>query len=97
MYAGILPTWAVVTINAAFYGYFLWIGVIFALAAIRKEEKAIWVAGAAEVALTPACVLVPSINSFLQLVKTGLCLIAFLAALAILVSIWGERVRKEPS
>lgn len=94
---GISPTWAAVTINVAFYGYILWLGVVFALSQIRKEEKAIWVAFAANILLTPARLLVPSMKGFVQMVRTGLSLIAFFAAVAILVSLWDERLSKKPS
>jgi len=97
LYAGILPTWAVVVINAFFYGYLIWLGFVFALAQIRKEEKAIWVAICANAILTPARVLVPNLKGFVQMVRTGLSLIAFLAALALLVSLWNEQASKAKS
>jgi hypothetical protein len=95
MYAGILPPWAVVIINVVFYGYFLWLGVVFALAAMRKEEKTIWVANAVTIVLTPVRVLLPSIKGPVQLVRTGLFLIAFLAAVALFVSFWDDRAGKQ--
>lgn len=86
-----------VTINAAFYGFWLWPGVVFALASIRKEEKAIWLAFCANMILTPVRVLVPNMKGLAQMVRTELNLIAFLAALAIFVSFWDQQVRKEHS
>jgi hypothetical protein len=97
MFAGILPPWAVVIINVAFYGYIIWLGIVFAVDTIRKEEKTIWVAIAATVILTPVRLLVPSIKGPVQWVRAGLFFIAFLAAVALLVSFWDARTSKEPS
>jgi hypothetical protein len=93
MYAGILPTWAVVTINVAFQGCWLWLGVVLAMSSLRKEEKAIWLAFIASGVLIPAGVLLPGIKSLVQPVKTGLILTAFLAAVALFVSLWDKRER----
>jgi hypothetical protein len=97
MYAGFLPPWAVVVINAMFNGFWLWLGVVIALAPIRKEEKAIWLAYIVSGELTPVRVLIPKIRGIVQLGQTGLSLIAFLAAMALLVSFWdngeSEKVR----
>lgn len=85
-----------VIINIVFFGYIVWLGVVPALDATRKEEKTIWVAIAATVVLTPVGVLFPGIRGFVQGVRTGLFLIAFLAALALFVSLWGEPASQEP-
>jgi hypothetical protein len=94
--AGIVPTWAVVIINAAFYGCWLWFGVYIALAPIRKEEKAIWLASIAVGELVPLPHLIPKIEGIARLLRTALCLTAFLGAVAILVSLWNDRARNEP-
>jgi hypothetical protein len=97
IFAGILPTWAVVVINAAFYGFWFWAGIICALAPMRKEEKAVWLTSLANCELIAAAHLFPRIDGITRLTRTALCLIAFLAAAAILVSLWDERATKEPS
>lgn len=96
MFAGFLSSWAVVVINAMFYGFWLWAGVVFALAPIRKEEKAIWLAYIVSFELTPVRVLIPKIKGIAQLGQTGLSLIAFLAAMALLVSFWDKVSEKMP-
>ena len=64
-------------------------------AAIRKEEKVIWVACVASGFITPASVLFPRISGVVPVARTGLSCVAFLAAVALLVSIWDERVNKQ--
>ena len=96
LYAGVFPAWAVVAFNAVFYGGLLWMAVVFTFSAMRKEEKALWVAFAANGLIAPARVLVPRVSNIVELVQTVLLSTAFLAAVALLVSFWGERARKEP-
>ena len=44
LFSGLLPTWAVVIINIAFWGVIYWQGLHLALASLRKDEKAFLVA-----------------------------------------------------
>jgi hypothetical protein len=94
MYAGIFPTWAVVTINVVFYCGLLCMGVVFIVSSIRKEEKALWVAVYAIGVLTAVRILFPRISGIVQPVTTVLSLTAFFAALAILLSFYDENARK---
>jgi len=95
MYAGILPTWAVVIINVVFYGYVIWLGVVFALSAVRKEEKVIWMTVFGNIILAPIRELFPKISGTLRRGQTGLTLLAFLAAMALFASFWGRREGNE--
>ena len=97
MYAGILPTWAVVIINVVFYGYIIWLGVVFALSAMRKEEQTIWLAVCVTIILTPVRVLFPRVANIARGAQAWLALLAFLAAVALLASFWEGRESKKPS
>jgi hypothetical protein len=58
----------VVTINIAFYAYLLYLGVVFAFGAIRKEKQVLWVALSASAVLSPARGLFPTIRGSVPLV-----------------------------
>lgn len=90
--SGLFPTWAVITINVLFWSWIFWIGVTIALGALKKDEKTILVAIVGGASLPPVGALPPKITSTVRFVQTSAALVAFLAALAILVSFWSGRV-----
>lgn len=96
LYAGLLPTWAVVLINTAFYACLVWLAIVFARSAIRKQEKILWVTFIANVVLAPARVLFTKIAATFAVLQTVLIVTSFMAALALLVSFWDEPSSIEP-
>lgn len=94
---GMFQGWAGATFDVAFYGYFLWLAFIFALAPLPKAEKGLWLAIFGTVLVVPAGILVPRIASIVDLFINFLLLTAFLAAMAILVSFYSQTGRIEPS
>ena len=96
LFAGVLPTWAVAIVNTAFYGFWIWFGVAVAFAPIRKEEKAVWVTSISGSELIPVRHLFPKIEGVVHSFETVLYFTAFLAAMALLVSLWADRARSEP-
>jgi len=89
---GFLPTWLVVPVNIAIWGaIYLIIGIGLARTAFRKDEKALFVSLAGSLMLTPVAGLFPRISGPIRIGQTMLSLTAFLAALAILLSLRKER------
>jgi hypothetical protein len=91
LFSGLLPTWSVVIINIAFWGVICRLGLHLALASLRKDEKAFLVAIVWNVMLNPVSALFPRIIGGVHAVQTLLCLVSFLAGLAILLSFWRPR------
>ncbi len=89
--SGLLPTWAVVIVNIAFWGVIYRLGVHLVLAPMRKDEKAFLVAFVWNVMLNPVGTLIPRIIGGIHAVQTLLGLISFLAGLAIFLSFWRPR------
>jgi len=84
--SGFLPTWAVVTINIAFWSWIYWIGGALVFARLRKDEKALLASYAGIIMLIPVRALLPRISGTVHVIQTLLGLTAFFAALAILLS-----------
>jgi len=96
LFSGLLPNWEVVAINVAFWGVVLWMEIPLALGSLRKDEKALLVAFVGHAMVAPVRALFPGIVSAARVVQTLLSLCAFLAALAILLSFWNDRVSTLP-
>jgi hypothetical protein len=86
LYSGLLPHWAIVPINLAFYGFLIWIGVNFALASLRNDEKVLLVAFWIHGGISPVSALLPGTFVAMWFIRTLLELAAFLASLSILLS-----------
>ncbi len=84
--SGLLPTWAVVIINIAFWSAVYWMGVTLPLAHSRKDERALLASFAGLIMLIPVAAIFPRISGVLLVVRTLLSLTAFIGALAILLS-----------
>jgi hypothetical protein len=87
----LLPAWAVLTVNVVIYGWMLWLCVVFPRALQGKER--VLVAG-----WVPSLVLGPiqgmvsvSLATAIQYVKAASMMVAFIAAVVILVVSSGER------
>ena len=93
---GFLPTWLVVAINIALWGGIYAIGIGFARAPFRKDEKALFVSLGGSFMLLPVPALLPWTSGLIPLVQTMLSLTAFLAALAILLSLRKEHSGSPP-
>ena len=87
---GSLPTWLVVTINIAIWGCIYAIGINFARAPFRRDEKALFVSLVGSFMLLPIAALLPKTSGLIDIAQTMLNLTAFLAALAILLSLRGH-------
>ncbi len=96
LFSGLLPTWAVVAINIAFWGVAFWMEIALVLGSLRKDEKVLLVAFVGGAILAPVRALLPRAASGTHVMQTLLSLCAFLAALAILLSFWNDRVRASP-
>jgi hypothetical protein len=94
---GSLPTWLVVTINIAIWGGIYAIGINFARAPFRRDEKALFVSLVGSLMLLPVAALLPKTSGLIHIAQTMLNLTAFLAALAILLSLRKERSGSLPS
>lgn len=94
---GSLPTWLVVTINIAIWGGIYVIGINFARAPFRRDEKALFVSLVGSFMLLPVAALLPKTSGLIHIAQTMLNLTAFLAALAILLSLRKERSGSLPS
>lgn len=94
---GFLPTWLVVAINIAFWSGIYVMGIGFARAPLRKDEKAILVSLGGTLMLIPIAALFPRISGLVHIAQTMLSLTAFLAALTILLSLFDERSHSLPS
>ena len=94
---GFFPTWMVVAINIAFWSGIYVMGIGFARAPLRKDEKAILVSLGGTLMLSPIASLFPRISGLVHIAQTMLCLTAFLAALTILLSLFNERSHSLPS
>jgi hypothetical protein len=92
LFSGLLPSWEVVAINIAFRSVVLWMEISLALGPLRRDEKALLVAFVGRAIVAPIRHLFPGIASAARVVQTLLSLCAFLAALAILLSFWNDRV-----
>ena len=88
---GLLPTWLMVMLNIAMWGGICVIGIGFARAPFRKDEKALLVSLVGSFILSPIAALFPGTSGFVHVVQTMLSLMAFLAALVILLSLRKER------
>ncbi len=93
---GFLPTWLVVILNIAMWGCICVIGIGFARAPFRKDEKALFVALVGSYMLFPVAALLPRTSGFIHIAQTMLSLTAFLAALAILLSLGKEHFGSLP-
>jgi hypothetical protein len=93
--SGLLANWLVVLINLATWGVICLTGVGFARAALRKDEKALFVSFLGSLMLVPIAALVPRISGLVRIVQSMLTLAAFLAALAILLSFAIRRSHSE--
>ncbi len=82
---GSLPTWLVA------------IGINFARAPFRRDEKALFVSLVGSFMLLPVAALLPKTSGLIHIAQTMLNLTAFLAALAILLSLRKERSGSLPS
>ena len=87
---GFLPTWLVVIINIAMWGGIYVIGIGFVRAPFRKDEKALFVSLVGSYMLLPVAALFPRTGGLMHIAQTMLSLTAFLAALAILLSLRKE-------
>ena len=87
---GFFPTWLVVTINIAMWGAVYVIGINFARASFRRDEKALFVSLVGSYMLVPVTALLPKTSGLIHIAQTMLSLTAFLAALAILLSLRKE-------
>ncbi len=94
---GFLPTWLVVTINIAIWGGIYAIGIQFARAPFRRDEKALLVSLVGSFMLLPVAALLPRTSGLIHIAQTMLSLTAFLAALAILLSLRKEHSGSPPS
>lgn len=83
-------TWLAVTINIAMWGGIYLLGIGFARAALRKDEKALFLSFFGSLMLVPVAALLPRISELVHIAQTMLSLTAFLAALTILLSLWSE-------
>jgi hypothetical protein len=92
--SGLLPAWAVVTFNVAFWGGVYWMGVALAFARFRKDEKAMLASFAGVIMLIPVRALLPRISGVVDIVQMLLSLAAFFAAFVILLS-FGNRAASE--
>jgi hypothetical protein len=88
--SGFLPTWAVTTINIAFWGLIYWTGVALVFARLRKAEKALLASYTGVIMLIPVRALFPRISGIVHVVQTLLGLMTFIAALVIFLS-FGSR------
>lgn len=91
LFSGVLPAWLVLPINIAFWAAIYFAGIGFARAELRKEEKGLLVSIVGNLMLIPVAALFTRIGGPIRVVQTMLSLTAFLAALAILLSLLGER------
>jgi len=87
---GFLPTWLVVILNIAMWGGICVIGIGFVRAPFRKDEKALFVSLVGSYMLLPVAALFPRTGGLIHIAETLLSLTAFLAALAILLSLRKE-------
>ncbi|MFZ1917735.1 MAG: hypothetical protein WAU58_09195 [Terriglobales bacterium] len=94
---GTLPTWLVVTFNIAIWGGIYAIGIQFARAPYRRDEKALFVSLVGSFMLLPVAALLPKTSGLIHIAQTMLSLTAFLAALAILFSFRTEHSGLPPS
>jgi hypothetical protein len=85
-----------VTINIAIWGGIYIIGIGLARAPFRKDEKALYVSLAGSLMLNPVAGLLPRISGPIHIAQTMLSLTAFLAALAILLSLRKEHSGSPP-
>lgn len=93
---GLFPTWLVVTINIAIWGGLYAIGINFARAPFRRDEKTLFVSLVGSYMLFPVAALLPKTNGFIHIAQTMLSLTAFLATLAILLSLRKEHSGSPP-
>ncbi|MGA9529623.1 MAG: hypothetical protein WBS24_16020 [Terriglobales bacterium] len=83
---GFHPTWLAATVNLAIWGGIYALGINFARAPFRRDEKALFVSLVGGFMLLPVAALLPKTSGFIHVAQTMLSLSAFLAALAILLS-----------
>jgi hypothetical protein len=88
--SGVLSTWLVVIVNIAMWGAIYLIGIGFARAPFRKDEKALFMSFMGSLMLIPVSALLPRISGIVHYAETMLSLTAFLAALTILLSLRHE-------
>lgn len=88
--SGLFPSWAVATINIAFWGWVSWVGVKLAFANLRKDEKVLLASFVWTIMLDPVAAVLPRISGLVHVVQTLLSLAGFFAALVILLS-FGNR------
>jgi len=87
---GFLPAWLVGVINIAMWAGIYVIGIGLARAPFRKDEKTLFVSLGGSIMLIPIAALLPRIRGLIDSAQTMLNLAAFLAALAILLSLRKE-------
>lgn len=93
---GFLPTWLVGITNIAMWGGIYLIGIGFARAPFRKDEKTLFVSLGGSIMLIPIAALLPRISGVIHIAQTMLSLAAFLAALVILLSLRKEHPGSRP-
>lgn len=93
---GFLPTWLMVILNIAMWGGIYLIGIGFARASFRKDEKALFLSLVGSFMLLPVAALFPRTSGLIHIAQTMLSLTAFLAALAILLSLRKEHSFSPP-
>jgi len=84
--SGVITTWLVMTMNIAMWVGIYLVGIGFARAPFRKDEKALFMSFLGSLMLIPVTAVVPRISGAVHITRTLLSLAAFLAALAILLS-----------
>jgi hypothetical protein len=81
----LLPAWAVLTVNAMFYAYILWLCIVFPRA-LQWRERVLVLGWVPALLLSPIQGLLPvSLATAIQYVKAASITVAFLAVLTILV------------
>jgi hypothetical protein len=81
--SGALPSWALITANAALYAYILWMGVVFYRIA-RGGERIVVAGWLADILLAPITKTLPTVGaSAVRYVQTAAMAAAFLAALVL--------------
>jgi hypothetical protein len=91
------PTWLAVIVNIAIWGGIYVIGINFARAPFRRDERALFVSLFAGFMLLPVAALLPKTSGFIHIAQTMLSVSALLAALAILLSFRKEHAGSPPS
>lgn len=84
--SGYFPTWVLVVINTAFWGWLYWLAIALAFGRLPRNEKALLLSFAGNILLIPIGAMLPKINGVVHHIQTFFSLAAFLAAFVILLS-----------